>query len=95
MNKDPSGSWTSTSSNDAVDIVIDTAQGLKLDRIEPEDYVGASRYSSYGGYLRTWEAEGTLFQVIVEELVNGIFFTYTDVSSSQIMNSDGSCVISG
>ena len=36
-----------------------------------------------------------LSQVIVEELVNGIFFTYTDVSSSQIMNSDGSCVKSG
>ena len=58
LKKDPSDSWTSTSSNDAVDIVIDTAQGLKLDRIESEDYVGACRYSSYGGYFCTWEADG-------------------------------------
>lgn len=95
LNKDPSDSWTSTSSNDSVDIVIDTSQGLRLDGMESEDYVGACRYSSYGGYFCTWEADNTLFQVIVEELANGIFFTYTDLSSSQIMNSDGSCVKSG
>jgi len=63
--------------------------------MESEDCVGACRYSSYGGYFCTWEADSTRFQVIVEELANGIFFTYTDLSSSQITNSDGSCVKSG
>ena len=38
------------------------------------------------------EDNNTLFQIIVEELANGIFFTYTDLSSTRIMNSDGSCV---
>ena len=92
LNKDFSDSWKSTASNDSIDVVIDTSQGFRLEGITSEDYVGVCRYSSYGGYFCTWRTDGTLFQVIVEELANGIFFSYTDLSSSQIMNSDGSCM---
>jgi len=91
LSKDFFGSWTSASANNSVDVIIDTSQGLRLEGLTSEDYVGACRYSSYGGYFCTWENDHTLFQVIVEELANGVFFTYTDLSSDQIMNSSGSC----
>ena len=91
LSKDLSDSWTSTSENNSIDVIIDTSLGLRLEGLTSEDYVGACRYSSYGGYFCTWENDNTLFQIIVEELANGVFFTYTDLFSDQIMNSDGSC----
>ncbi len=91
LSKDLSDSWTSTSENNSIDVIIDTSLGLRLEGLTSEGYVGACRYSSYGGYFCTWENDNTLFQIIVEELANGVFFTYTDLSSDQIMNSDGSC----
>ena len=91
LNRNFSDSWTSASESDSVDVIVDTSQGLRLQGMASEDYVGTCRYSSYGGYFCTWQDKKTLFQVIVEELANGIFFTYTDLSSTQIMNSGGSC----
>ena len=91
LNRGFTDSWTSASDSNSVNVIVDTPQGLRLEGTNSENYVGACRYSSYGGYFCTWQNDSTLFQVIVEELANGIFFTYTDLSSNQIMNSDGSC----
>ena len=91
LNRDFSDSWISASESISVDVIVDTSQGLLFEGMTSENYVGACRYSSYGGHFCTWQDDSTLFQVIVEELANGIFFTYTDLSSDQIMNSGGSC----
>ena len=91
LHKDSSNSWNSDVKTDSVSMVIDTTRGLTAG-ITPKGLVGTCRYSSYGGYFCTWKDNNTLFQIIVEELANGIFFTYTDLSSTRIMNSDGSCV---
>ena len=90
--KDSSNFWNSDVENDSLDMVIDTSHGFNLEGITPEGLVGNCRYSSYGGYFCTWKNKSTLFQIIVEELANGVFFTYTDLSSTRIMNSDGSCM---
>ncbi len=90
--KDSSNFWNSDVENDSLDMVIDTSHGFNLEGITPEGLVGTCRYSSYGGYFCTWKNKSTLFQIIVEELANGVFFTYTDLSSTRIMNSDGSCI---
>ena len=92
LHKDSSNSWNSDVKTDSVSMVIDTTRGFNLAGITPTGLVGTCRYSSYGGYFCTWKDNNTLFQIIVEELANGIFFTYTDLSSTRIMNSDGSCV---
>ena len=89
--KDSSNFWNSDVENDSLDMVIDTSHGFNLEGITPKSLVGTCRYSSYGGYFCTWKNKSTLFQIIVEELANGVFFTYTDLSSTRIMNSDGSC----
>ena len=92
LHKDSSNSWNSDVETDSVSMIIDTTRGFNLAGITPKGLVGTCRYSSYGGYFCTWKDSNTLFQIIVEELANGIFFTYTDLSSTRIMNSDGSCV---
>ena len=91
LHKDSSNSWNSDVETDSVNMVIDTTRGFNLSGITPKGLVGTCRYSSYGGYFCTWRDNNTLFQIIVEELANGIFFTYTDLSPTRIMNSDGSC----
>ena len=91
LNRGFTDSWTSALESNLVNVIVDTSQGLRLEGTNSENYVGARRYSSHSGYFCTRQNDSTLFQVIVEELANGIFFTYTDLSSIQIMNSGGSC----
>ena len=75
LHKDSSNSWISDVKSESVNMVIDTSRGFNLAGITPKGLVGTCRYSSYGGYFCTWNDNNTLFQIIVEELANGIFFT--------------------
>ena len=73
LHKDSSTSWISDVKSESVNMVIDTSRGFNLGGITPKGLVGTCRYSSYGGYFCTWKDNNTLFQIIVEELANGIF----------------------
>jgi len=74
LHKDSSNSWISDVKSESVKMVIDTSRSFNLGGITPIGLVGTCRYSSYGGYFCTWKDNNTLFQIIVEELTNGIFF---------------------